>query len=737
MKLLSHLALAAMLCSLAHARPVIVQETSTIESPDPEFNFGWRVGLDGDDAVVYGNKEIPDPYGTDDTLTRAFLFHRSGNTWNFVRVIAETRDSNEGDGVNSKGLDMRNGVIAASLQPMRIFERVNGDYVERTITNGIVDERRGDYVVVDGANRILFGGWCFGASLFERNADATWTDRATLPGDACFGDDGNSGGPVALAGEWAVVASPYNDAGELPSPAITFFHHTTGYNWPETERRVPPAGHGYGTVYMRGDELYVSDATIHGQWVYRRNASNQWTEVDRLRTENDYMWFDYSGITENFGATSQLVLQTARDYDLGKSVIHVFKKDGTGKYAHVATLVLKGDANDVWMNWFAIDGNHVLVGGVGRAHYFELPTNLTAPAAIQYAFPNTTVSGWTVLTGSQFALAPSGTTQVWRQSSTAGDAGAVLDASDWTNQSIQAEIKPTAVSTSGTDRWVGLMTRRSDASNYYYVTLRASGVIQLKRRVGGVFTTLASATFPWTLNRNYRLRLESAGDLHQVYVDGVKLLSARDSQLTHGRAGLLSYRTAADFDNVIVAPAPLATIWAQTQGEVCQPACVNRGPWWRFGGGQWAWTAEGVFHQGVASGSTRAFIGAPTPNKDQIVEARVRPTTFGTPADAWAGIMLGYVGPGDYVYLSLRKSNTLRLHRLRGGQATLLGSAPLTVTPGAWYTLRLEQVANRLRGYVNGVQKFEVVQDQWNAGQVGLVTYATAADYDDLNAVRP
>ena len=59
------------------------------------------------------------------------------------------------------------------------------------------------------------------------------------------------------------------------------------------------------------------------------------------------------------------------------------------------------------------------------------------------------------------------------------------------------------------------------------------------------------------------------------------------------------------------------------------------------------------------------------------------------------------------------------------------------MTPGAWYTLRLEQVSNRLRGYVNGVQKFEVLQDQWNAGQVGLVTYATAVDFDDVLAVRP
>ena len=59
---------------------------------------------------------------------------------------------------------MRNGVIAASIQPLHIFERVNGNYVDRT-PNAQSDERRGDYVVIDGTNRILFGGWCYGATL--------------------------------------------------------------------------------------------------------------------------------------------------------------------------------------------------------------------------------------------------------------------------------------------------------------------------------------------------------------------------------------------------------------------------------------------------------------------------------------------------------------------------------------------------------------------------------------------
>lgn len=736
---------AAGFSAVAPTRPILVQETSVIETPDPEFLFGWRVGIDGDDAVIYGSKTIPDPAGNDDSLTRAFLFHRNGNTWNYVRWIAQVQDDNEGDGPNSKGLDMRNGVIAAAMQPMHIFERVNGNYVERTDPNGPRGDQRGDYVVIDGKNRILFGGDCWGGTIIDRAADGTWGGSgASLHGDFCGSTDGAYGGPVALAGDWAVVSNPWNEE-ELPGPALRFYHRASANSWPQTERRVAPDGHQYATVYMRGDELYAADMPYRGVAVYSRATSDAWPEVARLRTEGDYQTslarqgFYYAG--GNFAATSQFVLHHAYDWDLARDVVQVFKKDASARYQHVATLTPSGNQKLDLIDWFAIDGNRVLVGGDNRVYYFVLPANLVAPAAIQYAFPNTTVSGWTVLPGSQFTLAPSGTTQVWRQSSTAGDAGAVLDAADWTNQSIQAEVKPTAVSAGGTDRWVGLMTRRTDAANYYYVTLRASGSIELKRMSGGAFTTLASATIPFTLNRDYRLRLESVGDVQRVLVDGVEVLRVADSTLKHGHAGLLSYRTAADYDNVIVSPAPLATIWSQTNQTACGFDCGIGGPW-AIAGGKWLWKYDGpdnnqLFRQTTITGDARAIVGSWTANKDQIVESRVRPATFGTPADAWAGIMLGYTGPGDYVYLSLRKSNTLQLRRQRGGQIEQLGSVPVTVTPGQWYTLRLEQVANRLRGYVNGVQKFEVVQDQWNSGRVGLVSYAAAADYDDFVAVRP
>ena len=87
--------------------------------------------------------------------------------------------------------------------------------------------------------------------------------------------------------------------------------------------------------------------------------------------------------------------------------------------------------------------------------------------------------------------------------------------------------------------------------------------------------------------------------------------------------------------------------------------------------------------------------------------------------------------------MSLRRSNTVTLRKLVNGSIVQLGSAVLTVTPNTWYTVRLEAVGSRLRAYVNGRLVLEATDPQPVIGRVGLVTYRTAADFDDIRAVVP
>ena len=154
-----------------------------------------------------------------------------------------------------------------------------------------------------------------------------------------------------------------------------------------------------------------------------------------------------------------------------------------------------------------------------RLYVFEVPETASFPGTQQDTFSSGNFSRWTATAGT-FAVVPSGATRVLRQSSLAGDAGAHLTAVDWTDQSIEADMRP--LEFAGAGRWFGLVTRRTDAQNYYYVTFRSPNVISLRRMRDGVYTELASthASANFQTGRNYRMRLESVGDQHAVFIDG-------------------------------------------------------------------------------------------------------------------------------------------------------------------------------------------------------------------------
>src|SRR5262245_26645272 len=126
-------AAAALLCAaaFAHARPVIIEETSSFQYSDPTFSFG-AVATDGEYAVVLGlHNFINDGYS--DTESTAFLFHRTGTSWSFVRRLGSGYDSGVDDMHGHYGVAIQNGVIALAILPLQIFELRNGDWVQAPV----------------------------------------------------------------------------------------------------------------------------------------------------------------------------------------------------------------------------------------------------------------------------------------------------------------------------------------------------------------------------------------------------------------------------------------------------------------------------------------------------------------------------------------------------------------------------------------------------------------------------
>ena len=196
----------------------------------------------------------------------------------------------------------------------------------------------------------------------------------------------------------------------------------------------------------------------------------------------------------------------------------------------------------------------------------------------------------------------------------------------------------------------------------------------------------------------------------------------------------MTNRAAADFDNIIVSASPFSTIYADDFDGAAP------GGGWHI---NWQWNrVGGVYGHTYTGGYARALTGAFT--QDQIVEARVRATNFSVP-ESWVGLLARYQDDYNHLYVSWQGRGVISLWRRTNGAITQLATMRLAVTPGRWYTLRVEVVDNRTRVFVDGTQLLSSNADPgpdnpWGVakrGRVGLITYKAAADYDDFVAYQP
>jgi hypothetical protein len=95
------------------------------------------------------------------------------------------------------------------------------------------------------------------------------------------------------------------------------------------------------------------------------------------------------------------------------------------------------------------------------------------------------------------------------------------------------------------------MARYTDASNYYYLSLRSSNELSLRKLVNGSITVLGTVPFTVTPGQPYALRLEAVGTKLRAYVNGEMLLEANDTSHASGRYGVLTYRAAATFGSYL------------------------------------------------------------------------------------------------------------------------------------------------------------------------------------------
>jgi hypothetical protein len=725
-------------CALAQGRPMIIQEAQWLRAPDTGLShFAESVAVDGDWALATALRS-PDGSFSYPYQQLALLYRREGGTWTFDRILVD--DETDEASWNYPSVAMKDGLAAVSTSPLRAFRLDGGSWTE---TPRPLPAPAGDSRWANGLTRIAgptlaaVTGRCSHAVGTADLVAGTWNAPQFVTGSARSCDIANDSASIDVSGNTLVFTNPQEDTVYPPSRTLIHTRGGPGQPW-QLEQTLPVGEWGRG-VALLGDDLVVGDASPLGNPVFRRRGG-AWEAAGTLPTLLGYSRY-YDG-AYHIARGGDLVLFSAPTFEDLPGAIAVYRRNAEGGYEHVALLVARtGD----WLGGIVdISGRTVVAGGYrpdaageGRLYFFELPEDFTVPALVQDDFEDGDAAGWQPVAGN-FDVVRRGVSQVLRQSDSSGSGSVVLTDSNFTNESITVDIR--VRNFEGEDRWVGVASRYRDAENHYYLTLRNSGTVQLRRVRGGQITVLASRPLPIVENGSYRVRLESIGSRHRVFVNGVPQLSVVDPVFGRGRVALMSYGAAADFDNVIVTPGPRLTMFDNDigNGGDCE-RFVNEDRLQVSGNPSWDCSVyeRPFLRQGSLAVTARAAIGPST--GDQIVESRVQVEEFATNGSGspWIGVMTRHVDGDNHYVLALERSNEVSLSKLVDGALIELERVPISLVPGAWYRLRLEAVGDQLRGYVNHILYVQATDRSHPRGNSGIATSRTAARFDYLRVFEP
>ena len=137
-------------------------------------------------------------------------------------------------------------------------------------------------------------------------------------------------------------------------------------------------------------------------------------------------------------------------------------------------------------------------------------------------------------------------------SSTTREGRTSAGSSTWTDYSVKADVK--VENFNGSNR-AYVSGRYRDGNNYYAASLTGGDTLELRKKVSGSSSTIASKPYSFATGVWYEVKLEMAGTSLKVYVNGALELEATDNSLASGGIGLVAFKTVAKYDNVVVTDA--------------------------------------------------------------------------------------------------------------------------------------------------------------------------------------
>jgi hypothetical protein len=706
------------------AEPLILEDFRLVPSDTSPPGFGRSVAIDGNVAVVGATDGGGMP--EQGRPGAAYVFERQSNgTWQQVARLLPLHEEPEGTGSSNFGTSVaiEGNVIVVGCYfsaQTTVFERINGVWTR----TAVLDNTSG--VDVDIQDGTIITSFFTGADLYRRGPTG-WVKMQELRNGVPLADADYVGPTVAIASTAAIHGSYGNDDDIGPDVPGTAYIYTLGpnhlWNGGPVTALTDPEGASGADAFSTNVDISGSTALIYAYpvpYIFERNTSGAWLPVQAI---------DGAVVLDR-----NTILATPLS-----GGVRVYRRSSTTTWKHRASLAAGTGES---LSSLALKGNRAIGGGYNTpaAFVYTLPQQLLPnPAMVQEDFEDDVADGWVAQPNSTFVVTSIRGSRMYRQTSTVGNATSIYQNADWDRQSIQADVTPRAYATGTGDRWFGLMVRYTDANNFYYITVRNSNTIDLKRMQNGVITTLASAPLQVAFNRNYALRLEAHADHLRVFVEGRQVFNVFDTALTHGRPGITMFRTQADYDNVILNPDPSRIL----KDEHFNTPTIQMD--WDYADYNYQWVKlpdQNVFTQPTTGGGAYAVAGRTEGYRDQIIRARMRATQFNG-ADRWFGLIGRYVDSRNYYYVTVRSSNQVSLRKLTNGVVTTLDtafiSATTPITVNTWYDLRLDIVGTKLRVYLNRLLMAEATDTESPhvAGRYGVAAYKTAAEADDFLATQP
>lgn len=109
----------------------------------------------------------------------------------------------------------------------------------------------------------------------------------------------------------------------------------------------------------------------------------------------------------------------------------------------------------------------------------------------------------------------------------------------WTDQSIEYRFHYSGTSGAGVDPGFKAFARYRSENDLYVASWRVDGYVQIKKKVCGAYTTLAQKKLSGPSKGTWhRIRFDVKGTSLKLYLDGDLTLSATDSALSWGTAGI-------------------------------------------------------------------------------------------------------------------------------------------------------------------------------------------------------